>query len=103
MEREDGASLQAVAGPVGDDAGCGDLRRRYEEHEASGGSLIEDRRRVGEGSCLPHRSGWRRVGRRTAGVQMKGLFLDAVDDLADVFRRVLHPDDPPMTVNEQLE
>jgi D-3-phosphoglycerate dehydrogenase len=34
---------------------------------------------------------------------MKGLFLDAVDDLADVFRRVLHPDDPPMTVNEQLE
>ena len=34
---------------------------------------------------------------------MKGLFLDAVDDLADVFRRVVHPDDPPVTVNEQLE
>src|SRR5690348_12713622 len=34
---------------------------------------------------------------------MKGLFLDAVDDLADVFRRVVRPDDPPMTVNEQLE
>lgn len=34
---------------------------------------------------------------------MKGLFLDAVDDLADVFRRVVRPDDPPVTVNEQAE
>ena len=34
---------------------------------------------------------------------MKGLFLDAVDDLAEVFRRVVRPDDPPVTVNEQLE
>jgi D-3-phosphoglycerate dehydrogenase / 2-oxoglutarate reductase len=34
---------------------------------------------------------------------MKGLFLDAVDDLADVFRRVVRSDDPPVTVNEQLE
>jgi D-3-phosphoglycerate dehydrogenase / 2-oxoglutarate reductase len=34
---------------------------------------------------------------------MKGLFLDAVDDLADVFRRVARPDDPPVTVNEQGE
>jgi D-3-phosphoglycerate dehydrogenase len=34
---------------------------------------------------------------------MRGLFLDAVDDLADVFRRVVRPDDPPVTVNEQLE
>jgi D-3-phosphoglycerate dehydrogenase / 2-oxoglutarate reductase len=34
---------------------------------------------------------------------MKGLFLDAVDDLADVFRRVVRPDDPPVTVNEQLD
>jgi D-3-phosphoglycerate dehydrogenase / 2-oxoglutarate reductase len=34
---------------------------------------------------------------------MKGLFLDAVDDLADVFRRVVRADDPPVTVNEQLE
>jgi D-3-phosphoglycerate dehydrogenase len=34
---------------------------------------------------------------------MKGLFLDAVDDLADVFHRVVRPDDPPMVVNEQLE
>jgi D-3-phosphoglycerate dehydrogenase len=34
---------------------------------------------------------------------MKGLFLDAVDDLADVFRRVVRPDDPPVTVTEQLE
>ena len=34
---------------------------------------------------------------------MQGLFLDAVDDLADVFRRVVRPDDPPVTVNEQLE
>ena len=32
---------------------------------------------------------------------MKGLFLDAVDDLADVFARVVRPDDPPMTVNQQ--
>src|SRR5580704_2990148 len=32
---------------------------------------------------------------------MKGLFMDAVDDLAGVFRRVVRPDDPPVTVNEQ--
>ena len=32
---------------------------------------------------------------------MKGLFLDAVDDLAEVFSRVVRPDDPPVTVNEQ--
>jgi len=32
---------------------------------------------------------------------MKGLFLDAVDDLADVFARVVRPDDPPVFVNEQ--
>jgi D-3-phosphoglycerate dehydrogenase len=32
---------------------------------------------------------------------MQGLFLDAVDDLADVFARVVRPDDPPVTVNEQ--
>lgn len=32
---------------------------------------------------------------------MKGLFLDAVDDLADVFARVARPDDPPVTVNQQ--
>ncbi len=37
------------------------------------------------------------------GKTMKGLFLDAVDDLADVFRRVVRPDDPPMDVNEQNE
>ncbi|HEY6430558.1 MAG TPA: NAD(P)-dependent oxidoreductase [Acetobacteraceae bacterium] len=34
---------------------------------------------------------------------MKGLFLDAVDDLADVFRRVVRPDDPPVDVREQAE
>ena len=34
---------------------------------------------------------------------MKGLFLDAVDDLADVFARVVRADDPPVTVNEQEE
>jgi D-3-phosphoglycerate dehydrogenase len=34
---------------------------------------------------------------------MRGLFLDAVDDLADVFRRVVRPDDPPMDVHEQNE
>ena len=32
---------------------------------------------------------------------MKGLFLDAVDDLALVFRRVARPDDPAVDVNEQ--
>ncbi|MGH7153382.1 MAG: 2-hydroxyacid dehydrogenase [Acetobacteraceae bacterium] len=32
---------------------------------------------------------------------MKGLFLDAVDDLADVFQRVVRPDDPPVDVREQ--
>jgi D-3-phosphoglycerate dehydrogenase len=31
---------------------------------------------------------------------MKGLFMDAVDDLAAVFARVVRPDDPPVTVNE---
>ncbi|HVB68579.1 MAG TPA: NAD(P)-dependent oxidoreductase [Acetobacteraceae bacterium] len=34
---------------------------------------------------------------------MKGLFLDAVDDLATVFRRVVRPDDPPVDVREQEE
>src|SRR6201996_9714607 len=34
---------------------------------------------------------------------MKGLFLDAVDVLADVFARVVRADDPPVTVNEQEE
>jgi D-3-phosphoglycerate dehydrogenase len=34
---------------------------------------------------------------------MKGLFLDAVDDLADVYRRVARPDDLPVDVNEQEE
>jgi D-3-phosphoglycerate dehydrogenase len=32
---------------------------------------------------------------------MQGLFMDAVDDLADVFARVVRSDDPPVTVNEQ--
>ena len=32
---------------------------------------------------------------------MKGLFMDAVDDLASVFHRMARPDDPPVTVNEQ--
>jgi D-3-phosphoglycerate dehydrogenase / 2-oxoglutarate reductase len=41
--------------------------------------------------------------RKRTGDAMKGLFLDAVDDLADVFRRVVRADDPPVTVNEQLE
>ncbi len=30
---------------------------------------------------------------------MKGLFIDAVDDLGDVYRRVARPDDPPVDVN----
>jgi D-3-phosphoglycerate dehydrogenase / 2-oxoglutarate reductase len=32
---------------------------------------------------------------------MKGLFLDAVDDLAEVFQRVVRPTDPPVTIREQ--
>jgi D-3-phosphoglycerate dehydrogenase len=32
---------------------------------------------------------------------MRGLFLDAVDDLAAVFTRVVRPDDPPVTVHER--
>ena len=32
---------------------------------------------------------------------MKGLFMDAVDDLGDVYRRVARSDDPPGEVNEQ--
>jgi D-3-phosphoglycerate dehydrogenase len=32
---------------------------------------------------------------------MKGLFMDAVDDLASVFAHVVRPDDPPVIVNEQ--
>jgi D-3-phosphoglycerate dehydrogenase len=34
---------------------------------------------------------------------MKGLFLDAVDDLGEVFRRVLRADDPPVDVREEAE
>lgn len=32
---------------------------------------------------------------------MKGLFMDAVDDLAAVFRQVVRPDDPPVDVVER--
>ena len=32
---------------------------------------------------------------------MKGLFMDAVDDLASVFHRITRPGDPRVTVNEQ--
>jgi len=34
---------------------------------------------------------------------MKGLFLDAVDDLAEVCQRVSRPDDPHVAINEQAE
>ncbi len=34
---------------------------------------------------------------------MKGLFLDAVDDLAEVCQRVTRPGDPPVAINEQAE
>jgi len=34
---------------------------------------------------------------------MRGIFMDAVDDLADVFRRVARPDDPHVDVREQAE
>ncbi|HYZ24921.1 MAG TPA: NAD(P)-dependent oxidoreductase [Rhodopila sp.] len=34
---------------------------------------------------------------------MKGLFMDAVDDLASVFRRVSRPTDPPVTVHEHAD
>ena len=36
-------------------------------------------------------------------VAVKGLFLDAVDDLAAVFNRVVRPADPPMDVIERSE
>ena len=32
---------------------------------------------------------------------MKGLFMDAVDDLAEIFRKVGHPDDPHVDVVER--
>jgi D-3-phosphoglycerate dehydrogenase len=32
---------------------------------------------------------------------MKGLFMDAVDDLAEIHRRVVRPDDPPVDVHER--
>lgn len=32
---------------------------------------------------------------------MRGVFLDAVDDLAEVFQRVVRPTDPPVAVREQ--
>ena len=35
--------------------------------------------------------------------RMRGLFLDAADDLAAVFRRVARPDDPEVDVREQAE
>jgi len=34
---------------------------------------------------------------------MKGLFLDAVDDLAEVCQRAARPGDPPVAINEQAE
>jgi D-3-phosphoglycerate dehydrogenase len=34
---------------------------------------------------------------------MKGLFLDAVDDLAEVCQRVSRPGDPPIAINEQAD
>jgi D-3-phosphoglycerate dehydrogenase / 2-oxoglutarate reductase len=34
---------------------------------------------------------------------MKGLFIDASDALSDVFDRMVRPDDPPVTVNEQAD
>jgi D-3-phosphoglycerate dehydrogenase len=34
---------------------------------------------------------------------MRGIFIDAVDDLAEVLRRVVRPDDPPVDVREQAE
>ena len=34
---------------------------------------------------------------------MKGLFLDAVDDLAEICQRVSRPDDPSVEINEQAE
>jgi D-3-phosphoglycerate dehydrogenase / 2-oxoglutarate reductase len=50
---------------------------------------------------LPPGSGLRKLAGGKKGVRMKGLFMDAVDDLASVFTRVARPDDPPVTVNEQ--
>jgi D-3-phosphoglycerate dehydrogenase / 2-oxoglutarate reductase len=39
--------------------------------------------------------------RHTQENRMRGLFIDAVDDLASVFARVVRADDPPVVVNEQ--
>ena len=34
---------------------------------------------------------------------MKGIFIDAVDDLADILRRVTKPGDPHVDINEQAD
>ena len=34
---------------------------------------------------------------------MKGIFIDASDALAEVFERMVRPDDPPVTVNNQSQ
>jgi D-3-phosphoglycerate dehydrogenase len=60
--------------------------------------------RAGEAAChCDPRGGEASSSPEHEGDAMKGLFIDAADDLADVFRRVVRPDDPPVTVNEQLE
>ena len=41
-----------------------------------------------------------RPGNGNGGVTMKGLFMDAVDDLAAVFRQVVRPDNPQVNVLE---
>ncbi|MBS0562418.1 MAG: 3-phosphoglycerate dehydrogenase [Proteobacteria bacterium] len=34
---------------------------------------------------------------------MKGIFIDAVDNLGEVFHKMKQPDDPPISVNEQSQ
>jgi len=52
---------------------------------------------------LPPGSGLRKLASEKQGVRMKGLFMDAVDDLASVFTRVTRPGDPPVTVKEEAD
>ncbi len=49
------------------------------------------------------RQAWLRSIAASKGARMKGLFLDATDGLAAVFRKVVRPDDPPVAVNLQSE
>ncbi len=44
-----------------------------------------------------------RIGRQDAGERMRGIFVDATGGLAEVFHRVVRPDDPPVALNDQAQ